>query len=131
MKKATTGVEPLELVRAAARAIKDKKGLDVVILEVGPLIVITDYFVIGAGTNPRQIDTIAAEVIKRVEGTGGSVYATHGLESAHWVLIDCGSVVVHVFDPDTRDLYDLEHLWADAARVEIEAPEDHRARRDG
>jgi ribosome-associated protein len=122
MKQAPLADRPIEMARIAAAAADSKKARDVLILEVGPLIVITDYFVIATGGNPRQIQTIAREVSKQVTEAGGEVWHTDGLESAHWVLMDCGSVVVHIFTPETRALYDLEHLWADAARVDFTPP---------
>jgi ribosome-associated protein len=108
----------LEAALIAARAASAKTLEDTVILDVGELIGITDYFVITAGRNDRQVRSIVDEISRQVrEQTGSSVRQTEGLESMSWVLLDYGDFVVHVFDPEARSLYALERLWADAPRV--------------
>ena len=108
---------------AAARAADDKKALDTVILEVGPVLAITDFFVITSGTNDRLVRTIAEEVERRVEEAGGpSPIRIEGLDDARWVLVDYGDFVVHVFIDEARRYYDLERLWGDAARVPWQSP---------
>ena len=105
----------------AAQAADAKKGLDTVILEVGPVLVITDAFVITSGTNPRQVRTIAEEVERWLtEQEGVKPRRIEGLNEATWVLLDYGEFVVHVFHQDSRRYYDLERLWSDVARVHWE-----------
>jgi ribosome-associated protein len=105
----------------AAQAADAKKGLDTVILEVGPVLVITDAFVITSGTNPRQVRTIAEEVERWLtEQEGVKPRRTEGLNEATWVLLDYGEFVVHVFHEESRRFYDLERLWSDVARVDWE-----------
>jgi ribosome-associated protein len=105
----------------AAQAADSKKGLDTVILEVGPVLVITDAFVITSGTNPRQVRTIAEEVERWLtEQEGVKPRRTEGLNEATWVLLDYGEFVVHVFHEDSRRFYDLERLWSDVDRVDWE-----------
>ncbi len=107
----------LHLVAAEAAASKTMEAT--VVLEVGPLIGITDYFVITAGRNDRQVRTIVDEVTSRVRAAGGgSVRRVEGLQAAVWVLLDFGDFVVHVFDAEARVYYGLERLWGDAPRVE-------------
>jgi ribosome-associated protein len=102
---------------AAARAASDKNGLDTVILAVGPILPVTDAFVVTSGTNDRQVRTIAEEVEAKVKLAGGpSPLHIEGLDDARWVLIDYGDFVVHVFLEDVRRFYELERLWADAER---------------
>ena len=92
---------------------------ETVVLEVGPLIGITDFFVITAGRNDRQVRAIVDEITHRVrEAGGGSVRRIEGLQAAVWVLLDFGDFVVHVFDAEARGYYGLERLWGDAPRVE-------------
>lgn len=122
----TTGVH-LEQVRAwcaaAARAASAKKGEDTVVLAVGPVIAITDAFVITAGANPRQVRTIAEEVERQVKAAGGpKPLSIEGLDDATWVLIDFGEFVVHVFGVEARRFYELERLWGDVERWAWEAP---------
>lgn len=120
-------MESSSLAAVAARAAAEKKGESTVVLDVGPLLSITESFVITSGTNERQVRTIAEEVEARVKvAQGRSPLRVEGLGDAHWILLDYGDVVVHVFHEETRRYYDLERLWADARRV---AWEDDRAAR--
>ena len=92
---------------------------ETVVLEVGPLIGITDYFVITAGRNDRQVRAIVDEITSRVRAAGGGwVRRVEGLQAAAWVLLDFGDFVVHVFDAEARTYYGLERLWGDAPRLE-------------
>ena len=101
----------------AARAASEKKGEDAVILAVGPILLITDAFVITHGANARQVRTIAEEVEDKVKAAGGPApLRIEGLDDARWVLMDYGDFVVHVFLEEVRRFYDLERLWADAER---------------
>jgi ribosome-associated protein len=94
-----------------------------VVLDVAALLVVTDYFVICTGRNDRQVKTIADEVEERLRvDFGVKPIGREGVREARWVLLDFGDVVVHVFQPEERDFYRLEKLWADAPRVPL--PED-------
>lgn len=85
------------------------------ILSVGPLLGITDAFVITSGANDRQVRTVVEEVERQLkEGDGLRPRCVEGLDDAHWVLMDYGDFVVHVFLDQVRDFYQLERLWADA-----------------
>jgi len=117
-----TGVTPTRaLAVTAARAAADKKGVATVVLDVGPLLAITDAFVITSGTNDRQVRTIAEEVEAKVKQAGlGVPLRIEGLDDARWVLLDYGDVVVHVFLEEARHYYDLERLWSYANRIDWE-----------
>jgi ribosome-associated protein len=102
----------------AATAAGSKKGDDIVVLDVGDIIAITDVFVIASGTNRRQVRTIVEEVERQItDRTGFKPGSVEGLDDASWVLLDYGDLVVHVFLDETRAYYDLERLWADAPRL--------------
>jgi ribosome-associated protein len=106
----------------AARAADAKQGRDVVVLEVGEVLAIADYFVITSGGNARQVRTIAEEIEKQIADAGGpKPRRIEGLQEPRWVLMDYGDFVVHVFLQETRDFYELERLWGDVPRVEWEA----------
>jgi ribosome-associated protein len=106
----------------AANAASEKKGEDTVILAVGPILAITDAFVITSGGNARQVRTIAEEIEDKVKAGGGPApLRIEGLDDARWVLMDYGDFVVHVFLDEVRRFYDLERLWADAERWEWES----------
>jgi ribosome-associated protein len=99
----------------AARAAADKKGTEIVVLDVGDIISITEMFVLVSATNTRQVKTIAEEIelaLKIEDGIGPR--AVEGMGDATWVLMDFGDVIVHVFLAETRDYYDLDRLWSDA-----------------
>ena len=103
----------------AARAASAKKGEDILVLDVGDVLAITDAFVITSGRNRRQVVTIAEEVEAQVKDIGGPApIRVEGLTEAQWVLLDYGDFVVHVFLDEVRRYYDLERLWADAPAVE-------------
>ncbi|MBE0475545.1 MAG: ribosome silencing factor [Coriobacteriia bacterium] len=115
-------LEPREVARLAAEAAADKKARDVVALDVGDLLVVTDYFVLATGATDRQVRTIAEEVEKRLkERAGVRAIGREGEREARWVLLDFVDVVVHVFQPGERDFYRLDRLWSDAPRLELPA----------
>jgi ribosome-associated protein len=105
--------------RIAARAADDKKGDDIVVLDVADIIGIVECFVITSASNSRLVRTIVDEVERQIfEQIGEKPRAIEGLRDASWVLMDYGDLVVHVFLDETREFYGLERLWADAERVE-------------
>ncbi len=114
-------VTPYELAFVAARAADSKKADDVVLLDLSGVTDVCDYFLICSGDNARQVDAIVDEVRERVSANCGvSPLSCEGREGLSWVLVDYGSVVVHVFRRETRDYYRLETLWADASRVPLD-----------
>jgi ribosome-associated protein len=119
----------------AAKAALDKQAEDVVVLQVRALTTVADYFVIGTGTSARQIDALREHIetvlrqsgaqVWHVEGTAAPAASSERADTPTWVLMDCGDVVVHLFDPRARAFYRLEELWADAPRVACEAGVPH------
>lgn len=102
----------------AARAAAEKGGTDTVILRVGEVLGITELFVVTACRNTRLVRAVVDEVEARVRAeTGRAPRRVEGLDDLHWVLMDYGDWVAHVFIDDTRRFYDLERLWADVPRV--------------
>jgi len=115
----------------AARAAHDRLGRDTVVLAMGDLLGGTDAFVITDGRNTRQVRTIAEEVERHVkERTGRVPLAIEGLRDLHWVLMDYGDFLVHVFLAETRAYYDLERLWGDAPHVDWARPSTARSPAD-
>ena len=102
---------------AAARAAAGKNGNDVVVLDVGEVLSIVDYFVITSAPNSRLVEALAEEVEAVLKATGGGPLRVEGYDDATWVLLDCGDVVVHVFLDEVRAYYELERLWADVPRL--------------
>jgi ribosome-associated protein len=110
-----------DLVLAAARAALAKNGEETVVLFVGPVLALTDAFVITSAPNTRQVRTIVEEVERAVKASGGGGPArVEGLDDARWVLMDFGDFVVHVFLSETRSFYELERLWGDVPRLDCD-----------
>jgi ribosome-associated protein len=108
-------------VAVAAAAASAKKGEDIVALDVGDILSITDAFVITSATNTRHVRTIVEEIERAMkEHASAPPTSVEGLDDATWVLLDYGDIVVHVFLDETRAYYELERLWADAPRFEWE-----------
>lgn len=102
----------------AARAAASKTGTDTLVLDVGEIIGITDYFVITSGANGRQVKTIVEEIERQMKEVGVRPTAVEGLSDATWVLVDYGGFIVHAFLQETRAYYGLERLWGDAPSVD-------------
>lgn len=114
--------ESLDLAVCAARAADDKQGVDTIVFDVGELLSITEYFVITSASNRRLVRAISDHVEDRIkEDLGRSPLRVEGHREQQWVLIDYGDMIVHVFAQDTRDFYEIERLYKDAARVEWRA----------
>ena len=115
---------PQQLAVVAARAADDKMATDTLILEVGPILAITEYFVITSASNRRLVRAVADEVEAKVrEASGRSPLRVEGAREQQWVLIDYGDIVVHVFSDETRSFYEIERLYRDAPIVEWLDPE--------
>lgn len=113
-------VTPLELAKVAAHAADAKKASGIVLLDLSSKTDVCDYFLICSADTSRQVDAIVDEVREKVSANCGiSPLSCEGRQSLSWVLVDYGSVVVHVFKTETRDFYRLETLWGDAPRVEL------------
>jgi ribosome-associated protein len=103
----------------AARAADAKGARDVLILEVGDVLVVADEFVVASASNDRLVKAIVDDVERAVFEAGfDKPLRVEGLDDRHWVLIDYGDVVVHVFLDETRDYYELERLWGDVPRID-------------
>jgi ribosome-associated protein len=112
-----------DLAMVAARTADAKGAHDVVVLEVGDVLVVADEFVIASASNDRLVKAIVDDVERLVAEAGFSKpLRIEGLDDRHWVLIDYGDVVVHVFLDETREYYELERLWGDVPRLEWAQP---------
>ncbi|CAH1852647.1 ribosome silencing factor [Convivina praedatoris] len=103
----------------AVKAIDSKKANDIVALDMGPVSLMADYFVIAEAPSNRQVQAIVNELKDKYEEAGGTVRFIEGFQVAQWVLVDLGDVIVHIFDSEHRDFYNLEKLWYDAPLVDI------------
>ena len=110
-------LESNELARKVVDIASDRKAEDIVMLDISKVSIIADYFVICSGTSDRQVRAIAREIDEQLGKAGVNPISVEGMNDAKWVLMDYGSVLVHVFDPATRAFYQLEQLWAGAQPV--------------
>jgi ribosome-associated protein len=105
---------------AAAKIAAERHCSDIVVLDLKGKSPATDYFVIATGTSDRQMRTVADEVCEAAKEQGQQRFGRAGYEQARWILLDFVDVVIHIFDREYRDYYDLELLWGDAKRLKWE-----------
>lgn len=108
----------LEHACLAAKVCEDLRGKDTIVLDLTGITPLFDYFVISTGNSRRQMAAIADEVRRTLKRSGSKSRGLEGIESSKWIVQDFGDVIVHVFTEEARKLYDLEHLWGDAPRVD-------------
>ncbi|CAN5680128.1 ribosome silencing factor [soil metagenome] len=112
-------MSPRDLALAAARRADDKQGRNVVVLEVGDLLAVTDYFVVVDAPNLRLVHTIVDDVEEGLkELTGRSPVRVEGHKEEQWVLMDYGDIVVHVFLDEVRRFYEIERLYRDVPSID-------------
>jgi ribosome-associated protein len=107
----------LDLARRIVELAEDKKAADIVLLDLSGLTAMADYFVIASGGSERQLDAIADGIVSGMRDDKVHAFGREGTAASHWVLIDFGSVVVHVFTPPERDFYQLERHWSEAKTI--------------
>ena len=110
-------LDPGQLARAAVDAAADKKASDVILLDIGDVTTIADYFVICSGNNSRQIQAIADAIDEELGKQGAKLLHREGVAETGWLLLDFGDVIVHIFGPKEREYYRLERLWSEAKTV--------------
>lgn len=109
-----------KLAAAAAKVALENNGRDVMVIDVCAQSAEFDFFVLATGTSRRQLHAISEQIDDELEkGLGDQRLGIEGYEESRWIVLDYGSVVVHLFDEDTRDFYDLESLWADGKQVPL------------
>jgi len=121
LKKEYAVKEGRELAAACARVGLDTKAEDVVVLDVRGLASFTDYFVIMSGRSTRHVQGLAEAIAGELHAKRVSSKHSEGLREGLWVLLDFGEVVVHIFYHENRRFYDLEGLWHDAPKIDVEA----------
>jgi ribosome-associated protein len=113
-KKGAPDESALALARQIVDLASDKKAADIVLLEIGALTSMADYFVICSGSSERQLGAIADGISEGLRDEGVKPIGREGSSSAHWMLLDFGAVIVHIMAQPERDFYQLERLWAEA-----------------
>lgn len=110
---------PKEIALLAAKALDSKKGLDIKVLETGHLTTLADYFVLCSATSTTQIKALSDVCEKELKEAGEPLHHVEGHRGGIWILLDFSSVVVHIFNEEAREFYDLERLWSDATPVDL------------
>jgi ribosome-associated protein len=123
-----TSTDPRETALLCVRYALDKKAYDLLLLDVGPCTSLAEYFLICTGRSDTQVQAIAQSIAENLSALGRKPRMVEGMATGHWVLMDYGDVVVHVFLDSTREFYDLERLWARAPVVTLPEPYRTQAR---
>lgn len=115
----SVSLTPEEIKNAVCRELDERKAVDITVLKVTDLTVIADYFVICTARSNKQVKALAEYVGEKLEEMGTKVLRTDGVAEGKWAVIDFGSVIVHIFNDDTRVFYCLEKLWTSGDDVEF------------
>ena len=108
-----------ELALMAARALSDKKGREIQVLEIGDLTTLADYFIMCSAASTTQLRTLSDACEEAAEKLGEVPHHIEGERTSGWVLLDYSTVIIHLFLPEQREFYDLERMWLDADQVDI------------
>ena len=108
-----------EMTQLAIKAIEDKKGNDIKIIDIHEVSVIADYFIIASGSNPNQVKTLADNVEETLGRAGYELRQTEGYGTASWIVMDYNDIIVHIFSEEDRSFYDLERIWRDGEEVDV------------
>ncbi len=109
----------LEFVKIAIDALEDKKAEDIKVIDISEVSIMADYFIIAGGSNRSQIQALCNNVEEKLGRAGLPSKQIEGYETANWVLIDFGDIIVHIFDKENRLLYDLERIWRDGKQLTL------------
>ena len=109
-----------EMTRLAISALEDKKAEDISIIDISEVSVLADYFLIASGSNRSQIQALTDNVEEKLGRAGYAKKQIEGYDTANWILMNYGDIIVHIFDRENRLFYDLERIWRDGKRVDLE-----------
>lgn len=109
-----------EMARLAYKALEDKKAEDIRVINIEKVSVLADYFLIASGMNKNQVQAMADNVDEMLHKAGYPSKQMEGYQTANWILMDYGDIIVHVFDRENRLFYDLERIWRDGESISLE-----------
>ncbi len=109
-----------KMARLALKALEDKKGQDIKIIDIHEVSVIADYFIIASGSNQNQVQAMVDHVDEQLGRAGYEVKQIEGTKNSSWILMDYGDLIVHIFDEENRLFYDLERIWRDGKVLDAE-----------
>lgn len=107
------------MLKICIEALEDKKAEDIKVIDISEVSVLADYFIIAGGNNHSQIQALCNNVEEKLGKAGYSVKQVEGYETANWILMDFGDIIVHIFDKENRLLYDLERIWRDGKIIDM------------
>lgn len=108
-----------EMALLAIEALEDKKAEDISIIDISGVSVLADYFLIASGSNHSQVQALTNNVEEKLGRAGASARQIEGYDTANWILMDYGDIIVHVFDRENRLFYDLERIWRDGKNIAL------------
>lgn len=108
-----------DIVKVIYAALEDKKAEEIKALDIQEISIVADFFIIASGNNINHIRAMADEVEEQLRKNGFTVHNREGYQTAKWILLDCGTVVVHLFNKEDRELYNLEKVWKEAKELQI------------
>lgn len=107
-----------EMARIAVESLEEKKAIDVRVIDISEVSTIADYFIIGEGSNRNQVQAIADEVEEALGRAGINPKQIEGYPTANWILMDYRDIIIHIFDTENRQFYNLEHIWKDGKEID-------------
>lgn len=108
-----------KMIKTSVEGLEDKKGEDIKVIDISEVSPISDFFVLASGSNRSQVQAMADSVVEKMHKAGFSLKQIEGYDSANWILMDFVDIVVHVFDRESRNFYDLERIWKDGKLIEL------------
>ena len=109
-----------EMTTLAIKALEDKKGNDIRVIDIQDVSIIADYFIIASGSNRNQVQAMADEAQEKLYKAGYEAKQLEGYGTATWILMDYNDIIVHIFSEEDRLFYDLERIWRDGKNVDID-----------
>ena len=113
-----TEMNAKEMAKLAMEALEEKKAEEISVIDISRVSVLADFFLIASGNNRNQVQALADNVEEKLGRAGVSTRQVEGYNTANWVLMDYGDIIVHVFDRENRLFYDLERIWRDGRRID-------------
>jgi ribosome-associated protein len=110
----------IQMIETIAQTIYDKKGLNILALDVRDVCSMTDFFIIAEGAVERHVQALSRDIIEKLGELNCDVIHVEGQQSGDWIAVDCGNIVIHILIPELRERYALEQLWKEGKLIELE-----------
>lgn len=110
-----------EMAKLAIQALEDKKAEDLTVIDISHVSVVADYFIIASGNNRNQVQALSDYVDEKLGRAGYENRQVEGYTTANWILMDYKDIIVHIFDQENRVFYDLEKIWKNGTKIEVDS----------